>query len=218
MYALYADNYADTTWPLFERDLAAKTHVILLRDQYGHLCGFSTLQLYRSTAAGLSLRVCYSGDTIIEPSHWGSSALAFEWIRFAGVVQRQEPATALYWLLIVKGHRTYRYLSTFANRYTPDHRTAASPQQEQILNALATEKFGDDFDAATGIVRFASAHGRLRQDLAEVPGRHRRLAAVDYFLKRNPGYAAGDELVCLCELAADNLKPIAARIFQPASA
>lgn len=32
-------------------------------------------------------------------------------------------------------------------------------------------------------------------------------------MQRNPGYRQGDELVCLCEVAASNLKPLAQRVF-----
>jgi len=42
---------------------------------------------------------------------------------------------------------------------------------------------------------------------------HLRLPEVAFFLARNPGYARGDELVCLCELAAEKLRPLARRIF-----
>jgi hypothetical protein len=37
---------------------------------------------------------------------------------------------------------------------------------------------------------------------------------VRFFLARNPGYLRGNELVCVCELAVDNLKPLAARFFR----
>jgi len=40
---------------------------------------------------------------------------------------------------------------------------------------------------------------------------------VRFFLARNPGYLQGNELVCVCELAVDNLKPLAARFFQRAA-
>ena len=168
--------------------------------------------------AGRNLRVIYSGDTIIDPAHWGSSALAFEWLRFAGCIRREQPELPLYWLLIVKGHRTYRFLSTFARDYAPHHGARNTSDRLELLNALAAEKFGDDYDPATGIVRFASPCGRLNDDLADVPVRHRRLPAVQYFLERNPGYRNGDELVCICELAAENLRPLALRVFAPAQA
>lgn len=216
MYGLYSSSYADTSASRFRTDLDSKTHVLLLRAADGTLCGFSTLQLYTSLAAGRPVRVIYSGDTIIDPAHWGNSTLAFEWLRFAGQVCHAAPELPLYWLLIVKGHRTYRFLSTFARSYLPHHGLEATPADADMLARLAEEKFGDSFDPSTGIARFGPDSGRLSDALAEIPDRHRRLPAVKYFLERNPGYRNGDELVCLCRLADDNLKSLARRVFAPA--
>lgn len=213
MYRLYAASYADTSLEHFLSDFADKTHVLLLSEGGGDLCGFSTLQVYTSEAPGQPVRVIYSGDTIIEPRHWGNSALAFEWLRFAGRTSREDAGLPLYWLLLVKGHRTYRYLSTFALHYVPHHARAASADETALMNTLAAEKFADCFDAESGIVRFGPQSGRLSAGLAAIPDKHRRLAAVSYFLELNPGYANGDELVCLCRLADDNLKPFTRRVF-----
>ena len=35
-----------------------------------------------------------------------------------------------------------------------------------------------------------------------------------FFLRSNPGYLRGEELVCLTELASDNLRPLARRVFE----
>jgi hypothetical protein len=215
MYRLYSRHYLDTTRATFDRDLNVKTHVLLLTAGAAEVCGFSTLQLYSSAAAGYPVRVLYSGDTIVDPEFWGSATLAVEWLRFAGDVARQQPGTPLYWLLIVKGHRTYRFLPTFARRYVPHHGEPATDDERELLEALAEEKFGACFDRPTGLVRFATPQGRLATALADIPEQHRRLPPVAYFLKRNPGYRNGDELVCLCELATSNLKPFAARAFAP---
>src|SRR5690606_30558377 len=99
-----------------------------------------------------AVRVLFSGDTVVERTDWGSPALAVEWLRFAGTIARAG-ATPLYWLLIVKGHRTYRFLPAFARRYVPHHELAESPDERALLSALACEKFGAHFDAATGVVR-----------------------------------------------------------------
>jgi hypothetical protein len=213
MYALYRSNYADTQPSLFARDLAAKTHVVILEDHSGTLRGFSTLEIYESRVSGRRVRVIYSGDTIVDPEHWGSSALAFEWLRLAGETKIQQPGVPLYWLLIVKGHRTYRFLSTFAYRYIPHHCEAPASAEIALRDALAREKFGAAFDAASAIARFSQPQGRLTEELAKIPERHRRLAEVEFFLHSNPHYSRGDELVCLCELSAENLKPIARRVF-----
>lgn len=213
MFELYRANYADVQYDIFTRDFAAKTHVVLVHDETGSLCGFSTLHVYDSAALGEPVRVIYSGDTIVDPRRWGSSAFAFEWLRFAGELKRQTPNMPLYWLLIVKGHRTYRFLSAFAYRYVPHHAQAADATQVALRDALAIEKFGVAFDPTTSVARFATPQGRLNDSLAEIPAQHRRLPEVTYFLERNPGYARGEELVCLCELDASNMKPMARRVF-----
>lgn len=212
MFELYASNYADTSDRVFQHDLARKTHVLLLTREDDSLRGFTTLELYSSKAAGDAVRVLYSGDTIIDPAHWGSPALALEWIRFAGTIARRD-STPLYWLLIVKGHRTYRFLPAFARHYIPHHELPDSPAERTLLSALAREKFGNHFDAVSGVVHFPTPQGRLIDGLADVPPQHRRLSSVAHFLRLNPGYRNGDELVCLCRLSPDNLRPFAARVF-----
>lgn len=222
MYSLYSANYLDTSAELFRSDLAKKTHALILRNAAGQLCGFSTVQLYSSSVDGRKIRVVYSGDTIIAPAYWGSQALAYEWLRFAGEVQRMAPEQPLYWLLIVKGHRTYRFLPAFARTYVPHYADSAEGRnatgcagsgEHRLREALAKEKFGSLYDAATGVVRFPSCMGRLRPNLADVPERHLRSPDVTHFLTLNPGYRNGDELVCLCRLSRENLRPRAAKIF-----
>jgi hypothetical protein len=134
-------------------------------------------------------------------------------------VRRAAPAVPLYWFLICKGHRTYRYLGAFARRYLPrpdvraDIGDAADAAAQDLLDHLATERYGHAYDPAAGILSFDVPQGRLAPELARVPDAHRRIGSVAYFLQRNPGYAGGDELVCLCELSASNLRPLARRLF-----
>lgn len=213
MYALYAKHYCDTTKQVFTADLNTKTHVLLLQDSSDNVCGFTTIELYNTNVTGHEISVIFSGDTIVDPKLWGQTALAFEWLRFIGKIKKHAPDKPLYWLLIVKGHRTYRYLSTFALCYTPHHSNTASSQLSELLNKLASDKFNDCFNASTGIARFGPNSGHLNEQLAEIPATHSKRADVDYFLKRNPGYQQGDELVCLCELSENNMRPLAKRIF-----
>jgi len=214
MFALYARYYDGTSQALFERDLAAKDRVIVLRDEAGALQGFSTLALYERTLDGRRLRVLFSGDTIVDESHWGQQALAAAWLAHAGAVKAQAPQVPLYWLLISKGHRTFRYLPTFSVAFHPAPDRAPDPRLVALRDFLARDRFGDAYDAATGVVRFPQSQGHLRAAFAGVPEAHQRLPAVRFFLACNPGYAHGDELVCVCELAAANLRPVARRAFE----
>jgi hypothetical protein len=213
MFALYSDSYCDARRDRFDRDLADKTHCIILRDAADVIQGFSTLKLYVATWRESLVRVIFSGDTIIAPAHWGSQQLAFAWIRLAGAIKQHAANVPLYWFLICKGHRTYRYLHAFAHDYAPRADAITPIDTQALMDHLATERFGAAYDAGAGILSFATPQGRLTPALAEVSDAHRKLPNVAYFLARNPHYGRGDELVCLCELSSANLRPMARRLF-----
>ena len=175
--------------------------------------GFSTLAVYERTFEGAPVRVLFSGDTVVDESHWGQQALAFAWLRLAGALKAEQPGVPLYWLLISKGHRTYRYLPAFSRAFHPSPDDAGAGPLRALKDFLARDRFGADYDAATGVVRFPESRGHLRAPYADVPEAHLRLPEVAFFLAANPGYAQGDELVCVCELAEDRLQPIARRAF-----
>ncbi len=213
MFALFEHYYADTQFARFAADLAEKDFVLLLRDEAGGLQGFSTLAVYARTFAGRRVRVLFSGDTVVDENHWGQQALAFAWLRLAGDLKAEHPDQALYWLLISKGHRTYRYLSAFSREYFPAPDQITPQPMAELMEFLARDRFGAAYDTAAGVLRFPQSQGHLRDTFAQIPDAHLRLPAVEFFLARNPGYVHGDELVCLCELSADNLQPIARRAF-----
>lgn len=213
MYALYARYYDAVSRERFLADLADKHYTVLLHDQAGVLQGFSTLAEYPREFDGRSIGVLFSGDTVVDARHWGQQALTFAWLRLAGRLKARAPERPLYWFLISKGHRTYRFLTAFAREFWPAFDRPTPPRMQALMNALARERFGGDFDAAAGVIRFAESRGHLREPFATVSEAHRRLPEVAFFLARNPGYARGDELVCLCELAAEKLRPLARRIF-----
>jgi len=214
MYDLYAIYYAATSRPLFDADLGGKDYVVVLRDETNGVVGFSTLAILESEIDGKLLRAIYSGDTIIDRAHWGTQALAFTWIRFAGAVKAQAPVLPLYWFLIVKGHRTYRYLSAFSIDFFPHWQAATPAWARAIMHGLAQRRFGAAYDAARGVVSFPQSRGHLKPAWAAVDPEEALRPDVAFFLERNPGYTNGDELVCLTELTARNLRPLARRVFE----
>jgi hypothetical protein len=212
MFGLYESYYESTSFSLFRRDLAEKKHVIELRSG-GVLRGFSTIQLINFDFDGAPNRAMFSGDTIIDSAFWGEQALVEAFCRLAGQTKAQRPALPLYWFLICKGYRTYRYLSLFAKDYFP-HPGQSMPDSIRLrLEHLARSRFADAYSATTGLIRFPQSKGHLRPQWAQVAGHLREHAVVRYFLERNPDYHAGDELACLTELRADNLRSFAKRAF-----
>jgi hypothetical protein len=213
MWNLYRRFYSGTQRELFERDLAQKDSLLLLHDEARSIQGFSTIAVGLTDFAGEPIRYVFSGDTIVDRAHWGSQALAFTWLRYVGQLKRERPELPLFWFLIVKGHRTFRYLPAFAHEFYPHWQRGTPARISGLMNQLARERFGEAFDDVHGVIRYPQSHGHLAEPFAEANERESERDDVSFFLRRNAGYRNGDELVCLCELSAENLRPLARRLF-----
>ncbi len=209
MFRLLRCYYKNVCRTSFDADLQVKHFVIVLEDDTtGELCGFSTQELYVAQYQGKAIRVVFSGDTVISPAFWGSQALPIAFGRMMLTLLDGQPDTPLYWLLISKGHRTYRYLPVFFRDFHPSGEHGTSNGATALLDYLAKEKFGTAYDPATGVLRAAVDAQCLRSDLAYIEHRRiRRDRHTAFFLHRNPNYSRGDELVCLAPFRRDNLKP-----------
>ena len=213
MFEVFENAYDDVCRVRFEQDVKDKTHCIVLRNADEAIVGFSTLKLYDVVWKQQPRRVIFSGDTIIQRAYWGSQQLAFAWSHLAGELWRQAPETPLYWFLICKGHRTYRYLRAMMLDYAPRVGVDTDPEMQAWMDYLAHLRFGQAYNPQTGLVRFDTPQGRLTSVLAEIPATHLRLPDVAFFLQKNPHYACGDELVCVSEIAPGNVRPFALRLF-----
>ena len=209
MFTLLSAFFTGVDERTFAHDLGEKSHAIVLEDDRGVLRGFSTMLVYRSQAAGVDATVVYSGDTIVDREWWGSPALAVSWLRAAWGLTSRADAGNVYWLLLTSGFRTYRFLPVFWREFYP--RVDGSPEAKAFADTLARERFGDGYDAAAGIVRFARPQV-LVPELLDVPAGRTGDPHVDFFLERNPGYVRGDELVCVTNIGAHNLTPAGRRI------
>ena len=218
MFELYRQYYGAVQLPQFLGDLEEKDIVILLRDSSGRLCGFSTVLLIEFEFAQQARRALFSGDTVIHHEHWGTQVLSLAWCRLAGTIKQRHPKVPLYWFLIVKGYRTYRYLPLFAKTFYPTWRESTPDEVRQIMDHLAVYKFGDAYKPDRGIVHFAQSQGHLQGHWADVPPHVAHKPDVRFFLQSNPGFVHGDELVCFAELMESNLRSHALRAFKEAQA
>lgn len=210
MFGLLARHFAGVTREGFAADLAAKNWVILL-ERAGEPVGFSTLVVYETKFAHEPVSVVYSGDTIVIPEAWGSSALPRAWIAAVNDLRREFPRGRYFWLLLTSGFRTYRFLPVFWREFWPRTGGTFPPDLQALRDQLARERFGAQYDDRAGVVRFARPQ-RLRGELASVPAARTDDPHIAFFLRANPRHADGDELVCLTELTADNLTPAGRRM------
>lgn len=207
MFALMDGHYAAVTREAFGADLGRKDEVILLHDGGGKIRGFTTIA-WNPCGEMEDGDVIFSGDTVIAHECWGTQELVKGFCRRAGEWKRRS-GRRLFWFLISKGHRTYRYLPLFANRFHP-HPDHAEPELEALAGRVAGAMFGEAWKVEEGVIRFANSAGHLRGELAGAPERN---PWVDFFLARNPGHADGDELVCMAEMSVGNLRKFALAAF-----
>jgi len=212
MFQLFAPYYANISSGQFFQDLRDKDFVILLKDG-GALAGFTTAKLLTFPFEGLDRLVIFSGDTIVAREHWGKQALAHAWIAELGRIGGAHPGMPFYWFLIVKGHRTFRYMPTFVHNFVPRWAGQDDAELIRLRDALATDMFPGAYDTRTGLIRFAERRGNLAPEWAQPSERERARADVAFFLQRNPGFAEGDELACLCEISEANMRPLTRRLY-----
>ena len=196
----------------FGRDLAEKNLALLLENEQ-KLVGFSTLLAYATIFDDAPINVIYSGDTIVIPEAWGTTALPRAWLAGVEMLRAELPPGKCFWLLLTSGFRTYRFLPVFWREFFPRFDAPAAPDRERLRGQLAKDRFGTQFLANQGIVRFIKPQ-RLRRRLQEIPQGRERDPHVSFFLSRNPGHANGDELVCLTELSKENLTAAGRRMHR----
>jgi hypothetical protein len=212
MFALMDCYYAGMRREEFESDLDEKEWVIQIVDSQTHaIRGFSTQMMLQAKRRGRTVRALFSGDTIVDRQYWTGNPLAKLWGQFALVLIDACAGEELYWFLITKGFRTYRFLPVFFHEFYPREGTPTPPWAKETIDAFAAAKFPHAYDAAAGIVRSVRFACRLRPGVGAIDEARASDPHVRYFVARNPGHSRGDELCCLAPLTRENFTRAAYR-------
>jgi hypothetical protein len=214
MLMLYLNHYDGCTEAQMLADLSDKREAIILYFS-SEIVGFTTIQVYEREWLNQQIRIVYSGDTVVDRAHWGQQTLANHWISRIAQIKFERPELPLYWFVIIKGHRTFKYLPTFGKSFYP-HWSIDRSDLKPLADHLALDKFGDLYNCKTGIVEYDESQGHLKKEIAHPTKEEMNKESVRFFLSRNPGYLDGHELVCICELEDENMKPFTKRVFRKA--
>jgi hypothetical protein len=216
MFGLMTRYYEGVDRATFDSDLDEKEWVIQIVDEdTGRLHGFSTQKLLDVEVGGRTVYALFSGDTIIDSAARGERSL-FEvsgW--FVRSLMSTYPAAELYWFLISKGYKTYRFLPLFFREFYPRHEEPTPPRMVEVIDALAGAKFPAAYDRRLGIVKAGPSACRLRPGMADVTPDRLRDPHVRFFAERNPGHGRGDELCCIAALTPANFTAAACRAMGP---
>ena len=213
MFALMQRHYAGVSRSAFGLDLAEKNWVIVLQSPAsGAIRGFSTQMLLKTRVDGRDVKALFSGDTIVDQSCWGQQVLTRIWGRLALDLIDQCSDTDLFWFLIAKGYKTYRFLPVFFNEYFPLADSRMPSRMHRVRDSLALLKYPDSYDPARGIIPATGEDAcRLRPDIAPIADSRLRDPHVRFFNEANPGHPRGDELCCIAPLTRENFTPAAWR-------
>jgi hypothetical protein len=218
MYALMDNYYENMDHSTFAADLDEKEWVIQIVDEVSNeLKGFSSQRLIHSRVEGRSIRTLFSGDTIVESRRRGQRKL----FQVSGWFLRQlmdaYPDDELYWFLISKGYKTYRFLPLFFREFYPRYARTIPAWYKAVIDSLGMHIDPSRYDPRTGILRARPDGCRLRPGVADITPDRLRDQHVRFFSDANPGHARGDELCCLAQLTPTNFTPAAYHAMGPES-
>lgn len=204
LFLLMDNNYNHISREIFERDLFKKDYVgILTADNQIH--GFTTYAINPYNCGTEEYNILFSGDTIISPEYWGTQILMQSWFRTVGSLISQDPDKKWYWYLLSKGHRTYMYLPLFFSDYYPSPTGTKDPDYKEIIDRCSELFYGDEFYKEDGVIKFEKKVGELKEEHIQATYNKKKSTYASFFLKKNPGFYKGDELVCMTEISRENL-------------
>lgn len=212
LFEIFSRCFLQASLEVFRRDCLGKTAVLVLT-QGTEVVGFSTLEDYEVQTEGGMIQVFFSGDTIILPQFWGTPEMPKALARYFFRRKEELGERRCFWFLISSGYKTYRLLPVFFRNYIPSlDPPASSNELSKIVDELAHSRFGDRYDAASGLIRLCHPTP-LREGIAPLGERELRKPEVAFFLKRNPEYREGTELACLAEIERGNLTRAGRRLL-----
>lgn len=206
MWKLVCESYEGAKRETFFSDLAAKSHVILLKSRSGDLQGFSTVTVSTHQIDGQKYRAVFSGDTVLRANYRGGGDLARA---FGGFIFRTrvatlicEPRTKVYWFLQSKGYKTYLLMANNFSEHFPRYDRATPTQEARILAHYYGHRYGSAFDPGQGlIVSPLSSRMCLKPGVAPIPTAVDRSLKISYFVERNPRWSEGVELACIARVS-----------------
>jgi hypothetical protein len=202
-YHLLCQGFLGVSWNDFIRDFQEKDAVMILRKERceGEIVGWSTLMVLTLSLPGEEVKGVFSGDTAVLPEYRSSTGLGVELVKYFMQVRERFPRHKVYYILISKGWRTYKIMPFFFKECAPRYDRPISADDKAVMDAFGEKKYPRHYNPATGVVTFSPQRVKPGS-IDAVPANPD--AHTEFFLRCNPGYLEGNELVCVARVAPDN--------------
>lgn len=209
MFELMSRYYNNLTWENFIRDLKDKDDLVLIQDTHqgkDEVGGFSTLKAVDITVEGEYITGIFSGDTIIDTNCRGGVVSQVQFLKYLfAAKKRAVTGRKVYWILISKGYRTYRLIRSYFNRSYPNAFEHTPVFEKKLIDAFGGATFPEYYSPKKSIIYSGKSKDYLKDADIEITDGKLKNPDIAYFVKKNPGYMKGDELVCVAEVHLKNL-------------
>ncbi|MBT8341385.1 MAG: hypothetical protein KJP07_15355, partial [Desulfatitalea sp.] len=138
----------------------------------------------------------------IEPHPFLMAWGAFVLIDLAQMYNEEE----LYWILLSKGYKTYRYLPTHFKTFYPCYNSETPRNIISIMDVFGKKHFPERYDDKKGIVFANGMFDKVKEGIAPLSAAHLKDPNIAFFNDINPTHTQGDELVCVIPATFANLK------------
>lgn len=212
MYNIMDKHYDNMKFENFMEDIEEKEHCIILQEEDSlKIVGFSTQKVMKIEIEGEEFYGVFSGDTVIEKEHWGSMELYKIFARF--FIEYGKQYGKFYWFLISKGYKTYKMLPLFFNEFYPNYRAETPYNIKKIMDKFGETRYRNEYSSESGVINYNGKKDRVKAGIADITDRLMEDMDIEYFVKKNPKYTEGNDLVCIARLSEENLKPAVKRVL-----
>lgn len=211
MFSLMDEFYDDTTYHVFIEDLEEKDYSILLFDTDNRIKGFSTQKRMSVEVGGEKVHGVFSGDTIIHKNYWGSIELYRLFAKY--FISYGKRHGSFYWFLISKGYKTYKMLPLFFKEFYPNYKEKTPAYEQELIHSFGSVKYPDEYGRESGVIQYKGKKDKLKSGVADITKKQLNDLHILHFLKLNPEYFKGNDLVCIAKLTEENLKPAVRRLL-----
>lgn len=188
----------------FERSLHKKTDVILVRNREDKsLVGVVSVGITPVEYNGETVWVFFGGNLIFAPEYRGYNIIERTGARYFLWLRMMHPTRKIYVAYGALSYKSFSMVSRNFERYWPHPSIETPPMESFLISHLGKLYYGSDWDDTHKIGK-SSALCTLKESVIEIPKNKHNNSSVQFFLNKNPGYKAGDCLLCLVPLDVKN--------------
>jgi hypothetical protein len=198
------ERYVDTPRPHYEEKLLALPEVSLWRERGGALVGLAGIDAYPVAWRGRTRVAIFTSSVVTDERFRGRNLVLRTGLQVLLREKLRRPLAAAYWFFDTFSYKSYLVLARNLREFWPRRERATPPDILEFIDALASPRYGPDWNRESGVVR-RSGYKRLRPATAPIDATASSDPDVRFFEAANPGHREGDMLVCLAPLTASNL-------------